>query len=345
MADTEVLTGDAITRKLWAAKTIREASKLIYFKKFMPGGVLDLGAMKRGDSMTLSSESENSPIILRNDFKKEKGDEINYQLIMKLSGSGVTGDAPLWDNEEGLLIYNDKVRIDQVRNGVRPKGEMTTQRVAFNMRSVAKSALSVWLAERMDLDIFTELDSSPTKTFFAGTATSTATLTATDLLTLALVSKVKAYAKKAVPLIEPIRVDGKDYYLLIISPDQEYDLRVNDSAWAQAQREANVRGDKNPVFAGGAGIWDDVIIHSHPDISTTTNWGAGANVAGASAVFMGKNALTMAFGKDPFWREQEFDYGNKHGFSIGAIWGKKKNIFNAKDLAVVSVKTARTNIS
>lgn len=343
--DTEVLTGDAVTRKLWASKTIREASKLIYFKKFMPGGVLDLGKMKRGSDHALSVEDEQAPIIVRADFLKEKGDEINYQLIMKLTGAGVSGDSPLWDNEEKLIFYNDKVRIDQVRNGVRPKGEMTNQRVAFNMRSSAKSALAVWLAERLDQDIFTELDSSPTKTFYGGDATSTATIEATDYMTLALISKVKTYAKKAVPLIEPIRFDGKDYYLMIISPDQEYDLRVNDSSWAQAQREANVRGKDNPIFAGGAGIWDDVIIHSHPDIAVAVNWGSGANIAGASAIFMGKNALTLAWGKHPFWREQEFDYGNKHGFSIGAIYGKKKNIFNGADLAVVSVKTSRTNIT
>ena len=116
------------------------------------------------------------------------------------------------------------------------------------------------------------------------------------------------------------------------------------SAWIQAQREAQVRGDTNPLFEGSVGIWDGVIVHVHEDIAVAADWGFGSNLNGAFGIFVGRQAGAFAWGERPRWVEKDFDYANKVGFAIGAIWGVTKAVFNATDHAMFSIRTNRTSV-
>jgi len=220
---------------------------------------------------------------------------------------------------------------------------MSERRTAYNQRVIAKELLTTWMAETIDADIFAAVDTSPSTVVFGGAATSTATIAVGDYFTTALITKCKTKAKKAVPKLWPIKIGNKEYYVMIIHPDQESDLKTFDAAWIQAQREANVRGDENPLFEGAVGIWDGVIVHVHEDIAISTTWGSSALLTGASAMFLARQAGAFAWGERPRWVEKEFDFGNKVGFAIGAIYGVKKAVFNAVDHASMSVRTYRTN--
>lgn len=322
--DSEWATGSPAAVKRWSRDCWTELPKLIYFSKMM------------GPEL-------NNVIQLKKELESQPGDKITFSFIRKLNGAGVTGDTDQENAEEEMSSYEDDVTINQVRNAVRLKGRMSERRTAFNQRMKAKELLTTWLAERVDSDIFAALDLNPSTSIYAGAAVSTATLTATDYLTLALLTKAKTKAKKATPKIHPVKVGGKDYYIALIHPDQEHDLKVNDAAWAQAQREAQQRGDSNPVFEGSVGVWDGVIIHVHENIAISTTFGAGGNVAGAYAMFLGRQAGAFAWGERPRWVEKDFDYDNKVGFCIGAIYGVTKAVFDAVDHATYSLRTARTN--
>jgi len=326
MANTTFNTADPINQELWAKQLYVELPKEIFWAQYM-------------------DKAGRGPIHIREELQKNAGDTMNVQLRMQLSGAGVTGDGTLEGNEEAMTFYNLQIVIDQKRHAVRLNGKMTEKRVAFNLRTEAKDALKEWLGRNIDDDFFTKIDASPTKTFYAGAASSTATLTATDYLTLALVSKVKAYAKTAAPLLRPIKMNGQEYFLVVIHPHQTYDLKVNDPVYSQASREAMERGKNNNLFTGAILYWDGCVIREHQSIATVTNWGAGSNVAGASAMFLGAQAAALCWGETPFWAEKTFDYQNQVGFATGAIWGVKKLTFNSKDFGSVSIKTARTNIS
>ena len=39
------------------------------------------------------------------------------------------------------------------------------------------------------------------------------------------------------------------------------------------------------------------------------------------------------------WTEESFDYGNKLGVSVGAIWGLKKTVYNSADYATIVVSS------
>ena len=324
MATTEYLTADAQTVKRWATKLWIEMPREIYWGKFM-----------RDNDM-------NAIIEVKRDLEGQPGDTLNFSLLRKLAGGGTSGDEVLEGGEEQLESYNCSVTLQQLRNAVRLKGRLSEKRTAFDQRMAAKTQLKTWLAETIDDDMFTQFDASPTLTVFGGNATSTATITASDTVTVAKLDTMVAKAKKASPKIWPTRVEGQDYYVFLGHTDVSFDLQ-RSSEYNQTQRDANVRGDDNPIFTGRLGLYRGVIIHEHEKVPISTTYGAGGNLAGASNMFLGRQAGVFAWGAKPEAWEKEFDYGNSVGFAIGAIWDFSKAVFNANDNAYIAFRCARTN--
>lgn len=325
-ADTNFPTGDAATVKRWATKLWLEMPREIYFGKFM----------KENDQNTI--------VEVKRDLEGQPGDAVSFSLLRKLTGAGITDDATLEGNEEAMTVYTDSVVLTQKRNAVRLNGRLSERRTAFDQRMAAKTQLKTWLAELIDSFHFTQFDTAPTVTIFGGDAVSTATIDAADKFTPSLIDKAVAKAKKATPKIWPVRINGRDYYVVLIHTDIGFDLR-RDPEWAQAQREANVRHElDNPIFSGALGFWGGAVIHEHESVPIATNYGAGANLPGASNMFFGRQAGCFAWGSRPEAWEKEFDYGAKLGFAIGAIWAMKKAVFNAADNAYESLKTFRTAV-
>ena len=323
--DSEWATNSPEAVKVWSRQAWVELPKLIYFSKFIEDGL-------------------NTIIQRKHELEGQPGDTVHFSFIRKLQGAGVSGDADLEGHEEDVRSYQDSVVIDQKRQAIRLKGRMSERRTAYSQRKVAKELLTTWLAETIDADIFAAFDLNPSLSLYGGAATSIATVNMGDFMSTALITRLKTKAKKQVPKLWPVKIGTKDYYVLIISPDQEHDLKVHDGAWAQAQREARERGDENPIFEGSVGVWDGVIVHVHENIALANNFGAGANLPGAYAMFLARQAMAFAWGEKPRWVEKEFEYANKTGFAIGAIWGQKKAVFDANDHAMISVRTYRTDV-
>jgi N4-gp56 family major capsid protein len=298
--DTDFATGAAETVKRWAARVWIEATRTIYWQQ------------------VLKENDENAVISVMTELEKGPGDKITFSLNRKLTGTGIADDNMLEGNEEQLSVYSDSVTLAQRRHAVRLNGRMSERRTAFKQRDLAKRQLKSWLAEYLDDNIFTGMDSSPTTVIYGGAATSTATLTAADKFTPQLISKAIAKAKKASPKIWPIDVGGKKYYVVIVHTDVGFDLK-RDAEWQQAQREANTRGMDNPIFSGALGTIDGAVVHEHEKAPISTTYGAGGNIAGASAGFFGQQAGMLAYGMRPQAWEKEFDYNAKVGFAIGVI--------------------------
>jgi len=90
------------------------------------------------------------------------------------------------------------------------------------------------------------------------------------------------------------KVDGKDYYIMVVHPDCLYDL-MNNTTFQTAMREALERGKDNPIFAGAKAITSDgVIIHESEFVATGTDAGAGSNVPWAKCVFFGLKPCSLS---------------------------------------------------
>lgn len=292
-------------------------------------------------------ETEQSMIQELEDLKKEAGSNISFGLGMKLSAAGTTGDSTLEGSEEAMTDYDEDVAIDQLRHAVRLTGQMDEKKNAYNMRESAKNRLADWWAQRIDQEILDKLCGKTTSTFsntptaaaasrsvFAGGQSSVGNVTTAMKLDTKVLDAAKQTAVLASPMIRPVRVDGKPYYVSIIHPYDATNLR-QDPVWAQAQRDANVRGEENPIFTGALGVWNGIVVHEHEYVFRTNDGSASANVA--RNILCGQQAGVIAWGAPVAWVEKSFDYGNSWGISVGAIFGVIKPIFNSVDYGVVTM--------
>jgi len=329
MADWEYATGDALTRKAWSKKFWIEARTESYF--------YENGLVGRDETQAI--------IVELPDLRKEQGDVIYYGQLRELSGAGVSGDSDMEGNEEVPTTYDDSVTLNQKRNAVRLKGKLSGQRPAdARLRNHAMTLLKRWMAGTIDQDLFDALSDSSTKAIYGGDATTTATIEAGDYFTLALIAKAVAYSIKATPkIIGPSFKGKKTNGIVVISPDQSYDLTERDAAWNQSRMDAALRGNDNPIFTGALGMHKSVPIQEHERVPISTTWGATTNLNGASALFMGVGSGVIAYAIEKIYNEKTFDYANKTGFCMGSIYGVSKSVFNAADNAVVEIRTYRSN--
>ena len=328
MADWTFTTSDALTAQTWAKKWWIEAKTESYFYGH--------GFVGKGTDNIIVEFPE---------LEQNQGYQHTYGQVRELGGAGVSGDSTMEGNEDVPDVFDDAITINQIRNAVRSAGKLSEQYPSDKaVRSWAEELLRRWMAAKIDQDIFDALGTSATKAIYGGDATSTASIEAGDYFTTALVSKAVAYAKKATPKIEGKSVNGARLYVCVMSPDQAFDLRTRDSAWSQAQREIQFsQGEKNAIFTDALGKWNNTVLHEHERVAISAVWGSGSDQPGASALFMGVQCGAIAYAKKKIWTEKSFDYGNKVGMCIGAIYGVSKSVFNSADNALVEIRTYRSN--
>jgi N4-gp56 family major capsid protein len=327
--DWSFATGNALTRKAWAKKWWMEAKLESFF--------YDNGFV---------GTSQDNIIVERSDLEKEQGDVLWMGELLQLpEGGGVPNDNTMEGFEAAPETYDNSVTLTQIRNAIRTGGRESEQRPSDNgIRGYAKDLLTQWMAAYIDQLIFTALGTACTKSVFGGDATTTATIEAGDYMTLSLIGKYAAYARKASPLIQGPTVKGKATNgVIVISEDAAYDLTERDASWNQSRMEALMAGYDNPLFTGALGMKNLCPIHSHPRVAVSTVYGTGANLNGSQGLALGKKAGVIAYAKKKIWEEKSFDYNNKAGFCIGSILGVAKSVFNGVDLAVVALEVYRTS--
>ncbi len=319
----------------WAKELQSEVSKGVYFSKFMgegPGNAIHVKQMEEG-----------------------KGKDVTFGLVSQLSGSAITGDSSLEGNEQSLSTFSNTVSTNQKRLAVRDTGKFANSKVLYDFRSTSLDLLKTQYSELIDADIFSALSTtSGTHAYYRADATTSvyatsdpkAALATNDSITLADISAMKTLAQiggSANYRMRPIRVDGNDYYVLVLHPEVAYDL-FELEAFQKIQREAQQRGDSNPLFKGALGIYNGVVIHAHEGVNTFDN-GGGAAVKGARNLFMGAQAACFAESSDMMWVEKTFDYGNQLGISAAKIYGVDISDYNSKDYGVIQYVTDRTDLS
>lgn len=276
------------------------------------------------------------PIIRMDDLGKGAGDTIKVDMVLALTGAGQTGDTTTVEgNEEDLKFRQSSITATQLSHGVRWT-ELAELFINHDMRSSALNQLKKWLAGKIDTRIFTELTGGAGATtvptlnkWAAGTATTRDTVADTDAggrLTLNTLTELKAFAQVD-RKIEPIRIDedGNEYFVLVAHPYAIMSLKRDDTKWAQAQREAQVRGADNPLFTGAVGMWDGVIIKSSNRVPRSNN---DDPIMVADNIFMGAQAISRSYGMYPDWREELFDYGRQAGIATVCVLGEKLNVFD-----------------
>lgn len=311
---------------LWSRRLLAQAEKMTFWKRFE------------------GPEGSGMPIIRKDDLTQTAGDTIKADMVLALTGSGITGDANLLHgNEEQLKFRQLSFTVADLSHAV-GWTELAEQIITHNMRSTALQQLQKWLAGKLDDRIWNELTGGGTtiptgNIFYAGAATGNASLTTSTTLTLSDISDLKAYAQ-ADRMIEPLRMEnGEEYYGLAVHPYVNLGLK-KDPNYQQAQRDANVRGETNPLFTGSTFVWDGVIGYVSNRVPTAANGGAGGNVSFAKNVLFGAQAAMRGFAMYPDWREEFFDYGRSAGVATTMILGQKLAVYDTSPAGDGSGNTA-----
>ncbi|MBB4266305.1 N4-gp56 family major capsid protein [Roseospira visakhapatnamensis] len=327
----------------------------------------------------LTGKSANSCIqVITEITKTSRGDKVIMPLVNDLTSDGVAGDNDQDGHEESLVAQDLEITIDQISHAVRNRGVMSEQRTVVRFRSTAREKLGNWLAQKKEeMGFLTlagrgfahKLDLSPRpsssqlpalafaadvtapsahRTVFPGTVTATAGLSSTDTLSWDLLLAAKAKAKRL--NLKPLYHEGRETYIVMVSPEQARDLK-QDSDYVSVTKDAGVRGGKNPLFAGSIAMVDGLVIYEHNKVPTNTGntagWGAGGDVKGAQALLLGAQALGLAEVGNSEWAEDnQKDYGRKPGIAYATILGFKKPVFEDpvtgtdEDFSVLSLYTA-----
>lgn len=169
-----------------------------------------------------------------------------------------------------------------------------------------------------------------------------------------MIVRLKAYAKNN--FIRGIRSKGnEEIFHMFVTPDGMAALRL-DADFIANVRHAGIRGDKNSLFAGSSSVMvDGVMIHEFRHVYSTEaaadgeKLGDGGAQDGQRALFCGAQSMAMADLGSATWNEDDFDYGNQQGISVGKMLGFRKPMFKSiythggaevQDFGIVALDTA-----
>lgn len=325
------------------------------------------------------------PIHYVNELTKdERGTRCIMPLVLDLETSTIVGDNILEGNEEELISDTQEINVDQIRKAVKHKGKMAEQETVIQFRKTATDKLSFWKSEVIDELMFLTAsgvsytrrydgslratlpnDQIPSLKFaaqvtapssdrvmYAGTATSTATLTVSYTMKWNLLLDMKA--KLVANRIKPIRVQGKNTWMLAMSPYQARDLK-KDADYQNAVRSGDERGKtKNALFTGAFVQVDGLALYEHNKLYNTqgllspNKWGSGGTVDGAQALALGAQALGYAEIGEPTWSESSNkDYDNRASVGYSCQIGIVKPVFLSRysngtkqDFGIMALYTA-----
>jgi N4-gp56 family major capsid protein len=295
MATTAIATTHGLTVEQWNSNLFREYQEKTFFGRFKGTDV-------------------NSMVQVKRDLQKKDGDAVTFALSGILSGAGVAGNNVLGtgdtSNEEAMSFYNQRVVIDQIRNGTRLAGKMDEKRPAFSLREAAKVQLTDWMAYNEDAALFTAVNTADVVDISAAHVAAGGTTAKFDSLdTIPIMKQEAMFPSGATRKIRPIKIEnGEEVFVIGLNPADALTLKQTTD-WKSINQNADLRGKTNKLFTGSLGMYDGCIIHEH------------SNFVAGSPVLMGAQALFLCYGDEIMYGEEEFDYGNQNGFMIGSVRG------------------------
>lgn len=324
-------------KKLWETILWKEAQNEIWWKNWM-------GA------------SANNIIQKKTDLEAQKGYKIAFGLQPRLTSTGLTASGTtksneLEGNEENMTFYGDSVSIDHWRHAVKNAGKFNTQKQAFDAKVAMKDALKIWVAEKMDGLFFSTMNTSPTHVLTVGGDTtngvSASNFAATNELLLTHIRKLPYLAKTQ--RIKPLRIGGRNYFVLLMHDQVAYQLQQKYSTtvqtWYDTMVRAKERGENNPVFSGALGVVGgggaSIILHNHDNANLRADT---TSTAACYSLLLGQQAGLYAVAQEPTWTEKLFDYDDKLGVATDFMSGVKKAQFNSDDFGVYSVRSYAATI-
>ena len=366
MSSTQMLTGNALTRKVWATEDWTNPGQRVAF-----GHLLSRGS-----------------VFYANEFEgqRARGDQITYDYTNKLTGIPIGEGGTLDGNEEALDLGSFTMAINVTRIGVLNPNDDTIeqQRTLVDFPQRTRKLIPQRHFELLDASCFNHLAgfnptsytqngttwSGSNKLFVQGHNTPVApstnriiraggvandqSLTSANTMTLDLID----YALEKVDTSDqPIKMLADDTYDLYVSPEQYTDLKQDTTGkilWFNIQLAKITGGKDNELEKNmydtmpALGTYGNVNIYSAPRVAYGQRSDTSAVITTVRrAVLVGKDALTYAspFGKPEDasalkYFDQLKDYDYFKGLEGRMIYGIKKTVAsNSEDIGVIVIST------
>lgn len=344
MPRQERTSGSALTPKVWSKEFYKYALEENFFAN---SGLIGTG--------------ENACIQVKNDLKgaTKVGDTVQFQMHAPLQGTGGGNDFSMKDNLEAYDTFYFDVPVAERGHATGVKGPMTQQRMIEDWPELATRQIASWKGRIMELELIaalsglynlaTDLESvnelapSSNRIYYGGensagvlsaSKTTDALLsaeTATDyLFGPSTIEEVLYRWLDTEPRPQPLMIDGRKVFLLLIDPLQGKSL-VQNTRYRQHFRDGDVRGSKNTLMRDSYGIWNageySVLIRGYNRIQRRT--GAGGTAPQEGFVLNGDRTATT----DAVANGKTVSRAILLGQNAGAIGygGKEGKVFNRRN--------------
>jgi N4-gp56 family major capsid protein len=300
--------------KIWSAKLYNQMLGKFYFGRFT------------------GPEGSGMPVISKGELLNQAGDSIYIQQVGNLTGNGLAGPG-MEGNEEQFSLKRVTLTPTWLRKAVAIDAPADKQ-INTSFRNMATEGLSRWWAETLDTSKWTAattltacgFEEAIIETIYGGTATSVNEISSSDDFTVDLIREGAALLRDDnVPGIAVPDLPGVDYYVCFINTYQALSLR-QDADWQALQKDANIRGSKNPLFTGSLGEIEQVVVYETTQCVRTLNSPAVSGVDPtyvSRSVMMGSEALAHGINTNMVWKEQWIDYDWQFGTEARMAWEDK----------------------
>jgi len=298
--------GDALAIQRWEEGLTYEAEVGAYWSKF-------------------EGTKRDNLVVVKDELEKGRGEKVTFGLRAKLSGDGKEGDDIIEDTtaEESVDFFSESLFIDQRRKGTLSKGEMSQQRVTYDIRKECADAIQVWFIEDRDQQYFMYASGArgvntdfhvasdwtgrannslrapnAVNLIYGGNATGKADLDSSDTMSLTLIERLLAKAETQDPMIQPFMVNGEKKYVLLMHTWQKYQLRTSATTndWLDIVK-ATQRGQDAAMYKNALGEYGGVVMHSHRSVIRFSDYGQTGALNAARALFLGAQAMCCAYGR------------------------------------------------
>ena len=345
---TNASLADPLVNILFSQKLHVETQAELFFNQ--------RGLMKKEDGGEDTFERRaDSPIIVKDEFAKERGQRIRLALRKQLT-TGLTdavtanrddastglpaatfGTTTMIGAEESMNLYDLEVVVELMKHAVGfATPEIQDLRTPFKMEQEAASALRDWLTAQYEESILdAHYDGNAAHVVRAGyaaavthprqiwgnDATAQANISNNDTLSAADLRKV--YENMRINNINPLRVDGKEMYVMLAHVYSISDL-MNDTDIKNTYQNAYTRtaaGSDNPLFSRAEIIFEGIAVHEY---NRTRRPVGSANDAPSTMrnIVLGADAIVCGNASEPrLVRRKEDEYDDRDGGGIKQVFG------------------------
>ena len=239
--------------------------------------------------------------------------------------------------EESMNLYDLEVVVELMKHAVGfATPEIQDLRTPFKMEQEAASALRDWLTAQYEESILdAHYDGNAAHVVRAGyaaavthprqiwgnDATAQANISNNDTLSAADLRKV--YENMRINNINPLRVDGKEMYVMLAHVYSISDL-MNDTDIKNTYQNAYTRtaaGSDNPLFSRAEIIFEGIAVHEY---NRTRRPVGSANDAPSTMrnIVLGADAIVCGNASEPrLVRRKEDEYEDRYGVGIKQVFG------------------------